>query len=227
MVCLVHSPPRAHLPSTTLPVVQTSFESSLPTEPSLGERLQKDLGVTSEVVEHGSPKADSLAILLEQGLKSNDASLLQTVLSRNEEKLIRKTVELLPLQYVIPLIQYLGKMCAEERPKPNKAPLVWLSLTLTIRSSYLTALPNLAEILRDIYVHGDRRTKNLDKFVRLAGTVNASVNLAKQRIAQKNAAQHSQSSGVNTYDEPLDESEGDDEDVGDTDDEVSDIGGSS
>ena len=81
--------------------------SNIPPEPSLGERLQKDLGAVEEIVDPGPPKADNLSILLEQGLKSSDNSLLQSVLSRCDEALIRKTIELLPLQYTVPLIQVL------------------------------------------------------------------------------------------------------------------------
>ncbi|OWA53531.1 putative WD repeat-containing protein 43 [Hypsibius exemplaris] len=197
--------------------------SNIPPEPSLGDRLQKDLGAAAaeeNILDPGPPKADNLSILLEQGLKSADNSLLQSVLSRCDEGLIRKTIELLPLQLTVPLIQHLGKVCAEERPRQNRAPLLWLSNVLTIRSSYLTTLPNLEEALRNVYVHGDRRIRHTDRFVRLAGTISASVNLVKQRLHQK-AAANSGRSEVLSYNEPLDESEsGDDDDTGDTDEEM-------
>ena len=113
-------------------------------------------------------------------------------------------------------LQHLGKVCAEERPRQNKAPLLWLSNTLTIRSSYLTTLPNLADALRSVYVHGDRRIRHTDRFVRLAGTVSASVNLVRQRQHQKALSSTTQKSELLSYDEPLDDTDSD-EDTGDTD----------
>lgn len=151
-----------------------------------------------------------MAVCLEQGLKSADKSLLQSVLGRNDELLIRKTIELLPTQYVIPLIQHLGTICAEEKARPNKAPVQWLSSVLIIRSSYLATVPNLGELLRNIYVYCDQRTKHIDRYVRTAAAIDAAVNLVKQRISQK--AGTGEKKGILAYNEPLDETDSDESD---------------
>ncbi|XP_055357968.1 WD repeat-containing protein 43-like [Paramacrobiotus metropolitanus] len=193
----------------------SELSSRVPSEPSLGEILQRAQNSSGEP-ESGPPRADSLAVLLEQGLKSGDLSLLNSVLDRSDETIIRKTIENLPVQYTVSLIQHLGKVCAEERAKPNKAPLHWLSAVLTIRSSYLTTVPDLPVLLSHLYAHADRRTKYTDRFVKLAGVVNASVDLAKQRISQRTEAQLAEKKAILVYNEPLDDtstSESDDDDA--------------
>uniref|UniRef100_A0AAQ6AID4 Anaphase-promoting complex subunit 4 WD40 domain-containing protein n=1 Tax=Amphiprion ocellaris TaxID=80972 RepID=A0AAQ6AID4_AMPOC len=79
-------------------------------EMSIAERLGEiDLSTVS--IEKGAPKGtaslqtDNFAVLLVQGLESNDASILNKVLQTRKEMVIKKTVARLPLPAVLPLVE--------------------------------------------------------------------------------------------------------------------------
>jgi hypothetical protein len=55
------------------------------------------------------PKTDNLLVLLIQGLQSNDSKMLNHVLQHKNEKVVCKTVRLLPNNYIIILLKELSK----------------------------------------------------------------------------------------------------------------------
>uniref|UniRef100_A0AAQ4Q331 WD repeat domain 43 n=1 Tax=Gasterosteus aculeatus aculeatus TaxID=481459 RepID=A0AAQ4Q331_GASAC len=84
-------------------------------EMSIAERLGEiDLSAVS--TEKGAPKGtatlqtDNFAVLLLQGLESNDADILNKVFQTRKEMVIKKTVARLPLPAILPLMEVLLRM---------------------------------------------------------------------------------------------------------------------
>uniref|UniRef100_A0AAQ4QS56 WD repeat domain 43 n=1 Tax=Gasterosteus aculeatus aculeatus TaxID=481459 RepID=A0AAQ4QS56_GASAC len=83
-------------------------------EMSIAERLGEiDLSAVS--TEKGAPKGtatlqtDNFAVLLLQGLESNDADILNKVFQTRKEMVIKKTVARLPLPAILPLMEVITK----------------------------------------------------------------------------------------------------------------------
>lgn len=75
------------------------------TEDSIEERLGAlDIDVSKVKTPGGLPQTDSFAVLLVQGLESNDEDILNKVLSTRKETLIKNTVARMPIHAVIPLL---------------------------------------------------------------------------------------------------------------------------
>uniref|UniRef100_A0AAQ5ZEW0 Small-subunit processome Utp12 domain-containing protein n=1 Tax=Amphiprion ocellaris TaxID=80972 RepID=A0AAQ5ZEW0_AMPOC len=113
-------------------------------EMSIAERLGEiDLSTVS--IEKGAPKGtaslqtDNFAVLLVQGLESNDASILNKVLQTRKEMVIKKTVARLPLPAVLPLVEELTKRL---QGHPFTAVLIvrWLKAVLMHHTSYLASV---------------------------------------------------------------------------------------
>uniref|UniRef100_A0AAQ5XZZ8 Small-subunit processome Utp12 domain-containing protein n=1 Tax=Amphiprion ocellaris TaxID=80972 RepID=A0AAQ5XZZ8_AMPOC len=137
-------------------------------EMSIAERLGEiDLSTVS--IEKGAPKGtaslqtDNFAVLLVQGLESNDASILNKVLQTRKEMVIKKTVARLPLPAVLPLV--------EEVNGTFLAVLIvrWLKAVLMHHTSYLASLPDLVTKLGVLYHMIESRVKMFHKLTKLHG----------------------------------------------------------
>ena len=80
-----------------------------------------------------SPKTDTLAQLLVQGLHSNDSRILNSVLDRADSVLIDNTVRTLPAQALMPLVTILQGYI-KGRGVVNASHAKWLKSVLTIHA---------------------------------------------------------------------------------------------
>uniref|UniRef100_A0A8C9YL62 WD repeat domain 43 n=2 Tax=Sander lucioperca TaxID=283035 RepID=A0A8C9YL62_SANLU len=137
-------------------------------EMSIAERLGEiDLSTVS--TEKGAPKGtaslqtDNFAVLLVQGLESNDANILNKVFQTRKEMVIKKTVARLPLPAVLPLVE-------EVRVNFLRILMVrWLKAVLMHHTSYLASLPDLVTQLGVLYHMIESRVKMFHKLTKLHG----------------------------------------------------------
>uniref|UniRef100_A0A8B9EDL6 WD repeat domain 43 n=1 Tax=Anser cygnoides TaxID=8845 RepID=A0A8B9EDL6_ANSCY len=135
------------------------------TEVSIEERLGAlDIDVSKVKTPGGLPQTDSFAVLLVQGLESNDSDILNKVLNTRKETLIKNTVARMPIHAVIPLLQYLFNIISSASQMVR-----WLKCVFTLHASYLSTLPDLIPQLGMLYQLMESRVKTLQKLSRLNG----------------------------------------------------------
>ncbi|XP_028252106.1 WD repeat-containing protein 43 [Parambassis ranga] len=142
-------------------------------EMSIAERLGEiDLSTVS--TDKAAPKGmaslqtDNFAVLLVQGLESNDTNILNKVFQTRKEMVIKKTVARLPLPAVLPLVEELTKRL---QGHPFMAVLMvrWLKAVLMHHTSYLASLPDLVTQLGVLYCMIESRVKMFHKLTKLHG----------------------------------------------------------
>ncbi|CAB1421378.1 unnamed protein product [Pleuronectes platessa] len=142
-------------------------------EMSIAERLGEiDLSTVSS--EKGAPKGtaslltDNFAVLLVQGLESNDANILNKVFQTRKDMVIKKTVARLPLPAVLPLVEEITKRL---QGHPFMAALMvrWLKAVIMHHTSYLASLPDLVTQLGVLYHMIESRVKMFHKLTKLHG----------------------------------------------------------
>lgn len=114
------------------------------------------------------PKTDNLLVLLVQGLQSNDAKMLNHVLQHKNDKVINKTVRLLPSQYIITLVKELNKRL-QGHAQSGLGIIKWLKSVLMTHTSYLMSYPDLIESLGSVYEMMNARTKLFPQLAKLQG----------------------------------------------------------
>lgn len=136
-------------------------------EISLGERvgidMVKDLSANTEL-----PKADNLAVLLTQGLQSQDLSMIGTVLANTKRNTIENTVKSLPLSALVPLVEELARRM-KARPQAAQGYMQWVKSVLRIHMSYLSTFPELTDKLSIMYQILDSRLIMYDRISKLKG----------------------------------------------------------
>uniref|UniRef100_A0A3Q2GLU2 WD repeat domain 43 n=1 Tax=Cyprinodon variegatus TaxID=28743 RepID=A0A3Q2GLU2_CYPVA len=142
-------------------------------EMSIAERLGEiDLEAVSS--QKGASRAaaslqtDNFAILLMQGLESNDDDILNKVFQTRKDVLIKKTVARLPLSAVIPLVEELTKRL-QGHPLTACLMVRWLKAVLMHHTSYLASLPDLVAQLGVLYHMIESRVKMFHKLTKLHG----------------------------------------------------------
>ncbi|XP_031177121.1 WD repeat-containing protein 43 [Sander lucioperca] len=142
-------------------------------EMSIAERLGEiDLSTVS--TEKGAPKGtaslqtDNFAVLLVQGLESNDANILNKVFQTRKEMVIKKTVARLPLPAVLPLVEEITNRL-QGHPFTAVLMVRWLKAVLMHHTSYLASLPDLVTQLGVLYHMIESRVKMFHKLTKLHG----------------------------------------------------------
>ncbi|XP_040055437.1 WD repeat-containing protein 43 [Gasterosteus aculeatus] len=142
-------------------------------EMSIAERLGEiDLSAVS--TEKGAPKGtatlqtDNFAVLLLQGLESNDADILNKVFQTRKEMVIKKTVARLPLPAILPLMEVITKRL-QGHPIAATLMVRWLRAVLMHHTSYLASLPDLVTQLGVLYHMIESRVKTFNKLTKLNG----------------------------------------------------------
>ncbi|XP_039993833.1 WD repeat-containing protein 43 [Xiphias gladius] len=142
-------------------------------EMSIAERLGEiDLSAVS--TEKGAPKGtaflqtDNFAVLLVQGLESNDANILNKVFQTRKDMVIKKTVARLPLPAVLPLVEEITKRL-QGHPFTAVLMVRWLKAVLMHHTSYLASLPDLVTQLGMLYHMIESRVKMFHKLTKLHG----------------------------------------------------------
>ncbi|KAL3968454.1 hypothetical protein ACER0C_028411 [Sarotherodon galilaeus] len=141
-------------------------------EMSIAERLGEiDLSTISEKGASkgtASLQTDNFAVLLVQGLESNDTSILNKVFQTRKEMVIKKTVARLPLSAVLPLVEELTKRL-QGHPFTAVLMVRWLKAVLMHHTSYLASLPDLVTQLGVLYHMIESRVKMFHKLTKLHG----------------------------------------------------------
>ncbi|XP_066172422.1 WD repeat-containing protein 43 isoform X2 [Sylvia atricapilla] len=139
------------------------------TEESIEKRLGAlDIDVSKVKTPGGLPQTDSFAVLLVQGLESNDAEILNKVLNTRKENVVKNTVARMPIHAVIPLLHELTKRL-QGNPYSASVMVRWLKSVFTLHASYLSTLPDLIPQLGMLYQLMESRVKTLQKLCRLHG----------------------------------------------------------
>ncbi|XP_028653197.2 WD repeat-containing protein 43 [Erpetoichthys calabaricus] len=113
-------------------------------------------------------QTDNYAVLLVQGLESNDPEILNKVLQTKKEAVMKKTVSRLPIAAVLPLVQELTKRM-QGHPYSAGMMVRWLKAVFTHHASYLSTLPDLISQLGVLYHMIESRVKMFQKLAKLHG----------------------------------------------------------
>ncbi|NXC68039.1 WDR43 protein, partial [Anhinga anhinga] len=187
------------------------------TEESIEERLGAlDIDVSKVKTPGGLPQTDSFAVLLVQGLESNDAEILNRVLNTRKESVIKNTVARMPVHAVIPLLHELTKRL---QGNPYSASLMvrWLKSVFTLHASYLSTLPDLIPQLGMLYQLMESRVKTLQKLSRLHGRLFILVTQVAASEAVQDVTEVNQTAKLVYEDESSEEEGSDDEMIADKD----------
>jgi hypothetical protein len=114
------------------------------------------------------PKTDNLLVLLVQGLQSNDAKMLNHVLQHKNEKVVAKTIRMLPTNYIVVLIKELNKRL-QGHAQSGMGIIKWLKYVLMIHTSFLMSYPDLIDSLGSVYEMMNARTKLFPQLSKLQG----------------------------------------------------------
>ncbi|EMP24518.1 WD repeat-containing protein 43 [Chelonia mydas] len=138
-------------------------------EDSIEDRLgAMDIATVKIKTKGGLPQTDSFAVLLVQGLESNDPDILNKVLQTRKDALIKNTIAKIPVHTVIPLLHEITKRL-QGHPYSACHMVRWLKSVFTIHASYLSTLPDLVPQLGMLYQLMESRVKTLQKLSRLHG----------------------------------------------------------
>uniref|UniRef100_A0A8C1H4R9 WD repeat domain 43 n=2 Tax=Cyprinus carpio TaxID=7962 RepID=A0A8C1H4R9_CYPCA len=151
------------------------------TEMSIEERLEQielSVGGRDDGKGTSSLQTDSFAVLLVQGLESNDQRILAKIFQTKKEMLIKNTVARLPPQAVLPLLEEV--FCHFDIVK------YWFKAVLTQHTSYLSSLPDLVSQLGSIYHMIESRVKLYQQLTRLHGKLY----LLMTQVATNNSAKN-------------------------------------
>lgn len=161
------------------------------------------------------PRADNLAQLMLQALQSKDKTMLQTVLCRREEDVIRNTVRRLPLQVIEPLLKELTTLL-HAKTATAQIGARWLRIVLSTHAAHLMANPSLVELLAPVIGLVEFRLSLLPSLSRLSGRLDLiSSQLDGATGSDENTTPLDMQPGLLTYQ---------DADTSD-DDEADDVGG--
>ncbi|NXC30805.1 WDR43 protein, partial [Campylorhamphus procurvoides] len=187
------------------------------TEESIEERLGAlDIDVSKVKTPGGLPQTDSFAVLLVQGLESNDAEILNKVLNTRKENIVKNTVARMPIYAVIPLLHELTKRL---QGNPYSASLMvrWLKSVFTLHASYLSTLPDLIPQLGMLYQLMESRVKTLQKLSRLHGRLFILVSQVAASEVVQEVPEVNQTAKLVYEDESSEEEGSDDEMIADKD----------
>ncbi|XP_075555907.1 WD repeat-containing protein 43 [Dermacentor variabilis] len=116
------------------------------------------------------PRADNLSQLLLQGLQSEDPRLLNSVLQRTDEALLRNTVRRLPLSSVMSLLKELQQRM-HSRGSGVYPYMKWTKTVVSTHTSYLMTCKEAGTLLKPLLELLEARTEMFEKVCRLRGKV--------------------------------------------------------
>ncbi|EGD79799.1 hypothetical protein PTSG_13095 [Salpingoeca rosetta] len=116
----------------------------------------------------GQPRSGTLIGMLMQALHSSDNALLDECLSSATERIVKATTARLPPKFVPVFFKKIVHKL-EARPARGSSLLVWIRCLLMAHTSYLLTLPNLADMLKDLYGMAEARLAAFPAIARLSG----------------------------------------------------------
>ncbi|XP_063919730.1 WD repeat-containing protein 43 isoform X2 [Zophobas morio] len=137
-----------HYLSSQSSTISTKRKNDGQQEVPMEKRLE-NLMVNESDSNEKVPRANNFAKLLIQGLHSKDKSILQTVLLKKDEQLIKNTIKRLPIDVIPPLFEELTKLI-QGKTLSRRIGLMWVKNLILINTSLLMTNPNLSTIFGDI-----------------------------------------------------------------------------
>mmetsp|Transcript_21989 Transcript_21989/g.32679 ORF Transcript_21989/g.32679 Transcript_21989/m.32679 type:complete len:696 (-) Transcript_21989:29-2116(-) len=205
-------------PSSTTIALKSAQDSSTNTgaHQALIEQLSKQLVVTEQekgvtnMTKDATPKAISLYSVLIQALNTSDKALLASCLEISDIQIIEKTVEKLPVKFVMPFLQTIVKKF-ESQPGRGTALIVWIKSILVQHTAYLVSAPHLAPQLSRLYQTVDSRLMVFNKLLKLSGRLDLIMAQLDKRDSLR-GEQARDSEPLATYQANIDDFSDDDDD---------------
>eukprot|EP00466_Bigelowiella_natans_P003437 jgi/Bigna1/73167/fgenesh1_pg.23_\ len=173
-----------------------------------------------------APVSGSLKAVLEQGLVSNDKSLLEYCFENRDSESIRNTVRKIDAKYVLPLLKALG---TRFQTRPQRKHLVkWIKHTLQSHTGYLLTVPNLVSQLQAITSNFEKRLEMFPKLLQLYGRLEVlmGMEIASNKLESGEGAEEgvvrmreTRGGGVEVMEQEEEEDEEDDEEEEEDDEE--------
>uniref|UniRef100_A0A915K539 Small-subunit processome Utp12 domain-containing protein n=1 Tax=Romanomermis culicivorax TaxID=13658 RepID=A0A915K539_ROMCU len=146
---------------------QVPMEDRLKAMPRDDETDKKKLSKRSKTNLTGG---DSLAVLLEQGLRSGDKHILDQILDKSEDAIVCSTIKQLSIQSLAPLLKELNSRLKNKTDLT--ACIKWLRYTLVQNTSFLSSNPELVEELCSYYREFESRISLMQSMIKLQGKIN-------------------------------------------------------
>jgi U3 small nucleolar RNA-associated protein 5 len=165
-------------------VQDEEFEYREEDGPSLAEKLES-MKVESSLPKkkQGRVTTGSLAVVLTQALRSNDHTLLETVLSNRDETVLKNTIERLDTNLAVTLLERLAERIARQTNRQGQLN-IWVKWVLVIHGGVLINIPNLSKSLSSLHSTLNRRANTLPRLLQLQGKLD--VLYAQQEIHNAN-----------------------------------------
>jgi U3 small nucleolar RNA-associated protein 5 len=148
-----------------------------------------------------APKADSLVTVLSQALKSSDEDLLEQCLVVHDAGVISNTVQLLPPQLTLSLVETLVHKLEK---RPNRAATIcpWVRFLLLHHTSYLVSVPALHKRLAGLHQLATRRVAVLPRLLGLSGRLELMLSqISKHGDARGGGGGEGEEGEVDVYDD--------------------------
>lgn len=140
-----------------------------------GKKVEMTLAerVASEDAISNSIRANSMHSVLMQAIRTNDQTLLDTVLysrtaSEQSMTILSNTIRNLPPQYVVPLLNLLVDKFRYS-PAHGLILVQWVKVILTEHLSYLMTIPNIVSTLSGLYLMINSRIETHKTLLKLSG----------------------------------------------------------
>jgi len=200
--------------------VKRKKEPAPPCDPSLEDRLS--LINSKSSLDKLVQQPEALSQMLIQGLRSEDQSVLSSVLEKEEEEIVGKAVARLPIQYVKPLLLHL-KTKIETEPGMNLGWVRWARMVVRHHATYIATSHSIREgILSPMIEVMKPRHKNHLQISRLSGKMKMILEQRKRNLEGQANNEVEDISSLLVFQEPSDNESDDeadnDEGVGSEDD---------
>lgn len=120
----------------------------------------------------GSKNAPAtLTVILSQSLRSNDHSLLESVLSNRDPQVIQSTISRLDSSLAVVLLDRLAERITRQTSRFDQLN-YWLKWIIIIHGGVLTSLPNLNSKLSNLHAILSKKADTLPRLLELQGRLN-------------------------------------------------------
>ena len=168
--------------------------------PSLAEKLEMTQTLeTAPKKKHTRITAGSLAVVLTQALRSNDHTLLETVLSNRDETVLKNTIERLDTSLAVVLLDRLAERIARQTNRQGQLN-VWVKWIMVIHGGSLINIPNLSSSLSSLHSTLNRRANTLPRLLELQGKLDV-------LYAQEELQRYNKNVAGEQYNEEYDDSD--------------------
>ncbi|KAH3676191.1 hypothetical protein WICMUC_002213 [Wickerhamomyces mucosus] len=152
-----------------LKYLNNAEEEDIKDGPTLAEKLELlRVDNTLPKKKQGRATTGTLAVVLTQALRSNDHSLLETVLTNRDEKILKATIERLDTSLAIKLLERLAERISRQTNRQGQLNL-WVKWIMVIHGGYLVNIPNLSTLLSSLHSTLVKRANTLNRLLELQG----------------------------------------------------------